>query len=56
MEETNNKFEALRKQVQYKTRLAWTQQNNDRIMSFADEYKKSLNAGKTERKIGRAHV
>jgi aspartyl aminopeptidase len=49
MEETNNKFEALRKQVQYKTRLAWTQQNNDRIMSFADEYKKSLNAGKTER-------
>ena len=49
LEEKKNKWDDLRKQLQYKTKLAWNQEKNDRIMSFADDYKKSLNQGKTER-------
>ncbi len=49
MEEEKSKFDALRKQLQHKPGLVWNQKNHDRIMSFGDDYKKSLNLGKTER-------
>jgi hypothetical protein len=51
MEEEKKPYEELRKKLSYKKSNSWNAINSDRITSFADEYKKVLNQGKTEREF-----
>lgn len=51
MEEEKKPFEDLRKKLSYKKSNSWNAINSDRIICFADEYKKVLNQGKTEREF-----
>lgn len=53
MAEEKSPLEELRKSLTYKKVNSWNMTNSDRIMSFADEYKKVLNQGKTEREFSK---
>ena len=49
--EKDNSLDEIRSLLGWKRSIVWKEDNYNQIMSFADEYKQSLNNGKTERKF-----
>jgi len=49
MADEKSHLDELREKLTYSRHNSWNLINSDRIMSFADDYKKILSAGKTER-------